>query len=86
METKLEKNKGFEVLRRCGFWNGWEVPRVGLSGGSLLGWLLEQNLQIQHSSKNIIHANLLDHKGILLSITFFMVILSNLKGRKFGWN
>ena len=71
METKLEEDKGFEVLRRCGFQNGLEDPRVGLSGGLLLGWMLEHNLQIQHSSKNMIHANLLDHKGTPLSITFF---------------
>ena len=37
LETKLEEVKGFEVLRRCGFQNGWEVPHVGLSGGLLLG-------------------------------------------------
>ncbi|XP_075661708.1 uncharacterized protein LOC142631429 [Castanea sativa] len=71
MEAKLEEDKGFEVLRRCGFWNGWEVPRVGLNGGLLLGWMPEHNLLIQHSSKNMIPANLLDHKGTPLSITFF---------------
>lgn len=42
---------------------------MGLSGGLLLGWLPDRNLQIQHSSKNMIHANLLDHKGTPLSVT-----------------
>lgn len=44
---------------------------MGLNGGLLLGWMPKHNLQIQHSSKNMIHANLLDHKGTPLSITFF---------------
>ena len=57
-------------LRKCGFWNGWEVPREGLSGGLLLGWLQGQTLNNQYSSKNLLHADLLDLKGTPLSITF----------------
>ena len=38
METKLDIGKGLDVLRKCDFLNGWEVPREGLSGGLLLGW------------------------------------------------
>ena len=51
-------------MKKCGFWKGWEVPRVGLNGGLLLGWLPDQKLTIMHSSRNLIHTDLLDHKGI----------------------
>ena len=63
METKLDRDKGAGILKKCGFWKGWEVPRVGLSGGLLLGWLPDQKLTIMHSSRNLIHTDLLDHKG-----------------------
>lgn len=33
METRLVKNKGKQVWVKCGFSNGWEVPRVGFGGG-----------------------------------------------------
>ena len=58
---------------------------MGLNGGLLLGWMPKHNLQIQHSSKNMIHANLLDHKGTFLSITFFYGH-PKLAKRKSGWN
>ncbi|KAF3955517.1 hypothetical protein CMV_019266 [Castanea mollissima] len=64
MEIKLVQNKGIEVLEKCGFCMGWEYPRGGLSGGLLLGWQPNLNLSIQYSSKHLIHADLLDHKGI----------------------
>nr|XP_023901780.1 uncharacterized protein LOC112013620 [Quercus suber] len=63
METRLAKDKGEAILQRCGFWNGWEHPREGLSGGLLVGWLQNLKLDIQYSSKHLIHANLLDFKG-----------------------
>ena len=70
METKLVQNKGREILEKCGFLNGWEFPREGLSGGLLLGWQQNVNLSIQYDSKHLIHADLLDHKGTPLSVTF----------------
>ena len=70
METRLAKDKGETILQRCGFWNGWEHPREGLSGGLLVGWLQNLKLDILYSSKHLIHANLLDFKGNPLSITF----------------
>lgn len=35
METRLAKDKGKGILEKIGFWNGWEFPREGLSGGLL---------------------------------------------------
>ena len=70
METRLAKDKGEAILQRCDFWNGWEHPREGLSGSLLVGWLQNLKLDIQYSSKHLIHANLLDFKGNPLSITF----------------
>nr|POE88634.1 upf0481 protein [Quercus suber] len=64
METRLAKDKGEAILQRCGFWNGWEHPREGLSGSLLVGWLQNLKLDIQYSSKHLIHANLLDFKGL----------------------
>lgn len=70
METKLDIGKRLDVLRKCDFLNGWEVPREGLSRGLLLGWSPEQKLTIQYSSRHMIHSEILDHKGTPLSITF----------------
>lgn len=70
METKLDRDKGASVLKKCGFWKGWEVPRVGLSGGLLLRWPLDQKLTIMHSLMHLIHTDILDHKGTPLSVTF----------------
>ena len=53
-----------------GFSGGWEVPRVGLSGGLILAWTPKQNLKVIHSSEHLIHTNCLDNKGCPLSITF----------------
>lgn len=70
METWLRKDKGKQLLEKCGFMEGWEVPREGLSGGLLLGWMSPYKLSIQYSSNHLIHANLLDNRGNPLSISF----------------
>ena len=70
METRLVSGKGSEVWQKCGFSEGWEVLRVGLSGGLILAWLPRQGLQIVYDSPNLIHINVLDDRGYPLSITF----------------
>ena len=70
MGTRLVSGKGSEVWQKCGFSEGWEVPRVGLSGGLILVWLPRQGLQIVYDSPNLIHINVLDNRGFPLSITF----------------
>lgn len=70
METRLAKDKGKEILHKCGFWNGWEYPREGLSSGLLLRWMPNWNFDIQYGSKHMIYANLHDYKGNPLLITF----------------
>ena len=70
MKTCLASGKGSEVWQKCGFSEGWEVPRVGLSGGLILVWLPRQGLQIVYDSPNLIHINVLDNRGFPLSITF----------------
>nr|XP_023904202.1 uncharacterized protein LOC112015972 [Quercus suber] len=69
METWLRKDKGKQLLEKCGFMEGWEVPREGLSGGLLLGWMSPYKLSIQYSSNHLIHANLLDNRGIRKFLT-----------------
>ena len=46
METKLVQGKGRDIWNRCGFIDGWEVPRVGLSGGLFLAWMPRQSVSI----------------------------------------
>ncbi|KAK9985961.1 hypothetical protein SO802_030912 [Lithocarpus litseifolius] len=70
METRLVSGKGKEVWEKCGFSEGWEVPRVSLNGGLILAWLPRKDLRVVFDSKNLIHINLLDDRGIPLSITF----------------
>ena len=70
METKLVEGKGKDVWLRCGFSDGWEVPRVGLSGGLILAWMTRHSLQINFVSNHLIHIDLLDNKGNPISITF----------------
>nr|XP_023892459.1 uncharacterized protein LOC112004444 [Quercus suber]POE60759.1 hypothetical protein CFP56_44118 [Quercus suber] len=70
METLLASGKGQGVWHKCGFSEGWEVLKVGFSGGLILAWLPRQSLQIIYDSQNFIHINLLDNKGFPLSITF----------------
>nr|POF18843.1 hypothetical protein CFP56_25495 [Quercus suber] len=41
---KEASGKGQEVWQKCGFSEGWEVPRVGFSGGHILAWLPRQGL------------------------------------------
>jgi len=41
IKTKQDRDKGAGILKKSGFWKSWEVPWVGLSGGLLLGWLLD---------------------------------------------
>ena len=70
METRLDKDKGKQLLEKCGFMEGWEVPRKGLSGGLLLGWMSPHKLNVLYSTNHLIHANLLDNRGNPLSISF----------------
>ena len=39
METRLAKDKGEGIWSKCGFFDGWEYLRDGLSGGLLLAWM-----------------------------------------------
>ena len=50
METCLASGKGKEVWEKCGFSEGWEVSRVGLSGGLILAWLPRQDLRVVFDS------------------------------------
>ena len=85
METRFAKDKGEAILQRCGFWNRWEYLREGLSGGLLLGWLQAWTLDIQYSSKNLVHANIHDYKGNPILITFVYGHLEHDK-RATVWN
>ena len=70
METRLIKDKGKMMWIKCGFNEGWEVPREGLGGGLILAWLPGFNVHIVYHSIHIIHTDLIDSKGNPLSITF----------------
>ena len=70
METRLAKDRGKVVWDKCGFEEGWELPREGLSGGLLLAWVSRQDLCFVCASKNVVHTDLLDNKGNPFSITF----------------
>ena len=70
METRLIKDKGKVIWNKCGFLEGWECPREGFSGGLVLAWNPKQKLQIIQASRQLVHIDLLENKGNLLSITF----------------
>ena len=70
METKLVDGKGRDVWTRCGFSDGLEVPRVGLSGGLILAWMDRPSFKVQLVTNHLIHIDLLDNKGKPVSITF----------------
>lgn len=70
MKTRLEKDKGKDIVVRCGLTKFWELPREGFSGCLLLGCLPKQNLRITFESKDLVHAGVLDNRGNPLSITF----------------
>ena len=85
METRLIKDKGKGIWNKCGFLEGWECPREGFSGGLVLGWNPKQKLQIIQASRHLVHNDLLDNKGNLLSITFIYGQLEVAK-REEVWN
>lgn len=64
------KGKGSTIWEKCGFAEGWELPREGLSGGLLLAWMPQLQIHICYGSKNLVHTNLVDNRGTPLSITF----------------
>nr|POE55350.1 hypothetical protein CFP56_60122 [Quercus suber] len=70
METRLVKGKGKQVWDKCGFSDGWVVPRVRFGGRLILAWMLRESLAVDFASENLIHISLLDNKGNPLSITF----------------
>ena len=69
METRLVKDRGKPVSEKCGFSEGWGLPREGLSGGLLLAWMPRQHVRIIYESKNLVHIELLDNKGNLLRVS-----------------
>ena len=69
METQLVRDKGKDVQIKCGFFQGWEVPKEGLSGGLLLAWMPKQSLRMLHESKHLFHIDLVDNRGNSLSVT-----------------
>nr|POF05740.1 dna-directed rna polymerases ii, iv and v subunit 11 [Quercus suber] len=48
---QLASGKGQEVWQKCGFSEGWEVPRVGFSGGRILAWLPRQGQRFTWMNK-----------------------------------
>ena len=70
METRFVKDKGKQIWVKCGFIDGWEVPRVGFGGGLLLAWMPRESLKVVFDSKHLLHIDLLNNKGSPFSITF----------------
>ena len=64
------KDRGKLIWDKCGFSEGWEFPRTGLSGGLLLALMPKQCLIIRYESKHLVHIDLLENRGNPLSITF----------------
>ena len=85
IETRLVQGKGSIIWEKCGFAEGWELPREGLSGGLLLAWLPQLQLHIYYESKHLVHTNLVDNQGNPLSITFVYGNLEMSK-REEVWN
>lgn len=70
METHLASNKGKDIWNKCGFFYGYEVPRLGLGEGLILAWMQRSYLRVVHESLHLIHIDVVDNKGKPLSITF----------------
>lgn len=70
METHLASNKGKDIWNKCGFFYGYEVPRLGLGEGLILAWMQRSYLRVVHESPHLIHIDVVDNKGKPLSITF----------------
>ena len=58
METKQKEKTVSKLRRRCGFDEEWIINPVGLSGGLAIWWKSEINVNILHSSHNIIHTSI----------------------------
>lgn len=86
METRLVKDKGQVVWQKCGFSNGWELPRKGFSGGLLLAWRPRQKVQIIYKSKHLVQTEVVDNKGNPLQLLMYMVNLITQKENLFGLN
>ena len=83
--SRLVQGKGSIIWEKCGFAEGWELPREGLSGGLLLTWLPQLQLHICYEFKHLVHTNLVDNQGNPLSITFVYGNLE-LSKREEVWN
>lgn len=63
IETKLNANRMERVRKRCGFFNGIDVPAEGSRGGLSLGWNEGHLVNLKSLSKNHIDVEIQDDKG-----------------------
>ena len=74
METHLASNKGKDIWNICGFFDGYEVPRLGLGGGIILAWMQRSYLRVVHESPHLIHIDATDNRANLYLLPLFMAI------------
>ncbi|KAA3464886.1 reverse transcriptase [Gossypium australe] len=63
METKLNISRMEKVRRRCGFFNGIDVPAEGSRGGLSLGWNGGHLVTLKSFSKNHIDVEIQEEEG-----------------------
>lgn len=69
-ETHSKEKKAIQILSNWDFEQSLEVPRSGLSGGLVLGWSDNFQIQVIFQSINLIHVDTYDEKEDHCFITF----------------
>ncbi|KAG5549293.1 hypothetical protein RHGRI_014597 [Rhododendron griersonianum] len=86
METKNNKVFLETIHRKLGFCSTTYVDPVGLSGGLALWWKIEVDIDIETSSKNIVHTIISDKSNSSVWAASFIYGSPNREGRDQVWD
>ncbi|KAF7152387.1 hypothetical protein RHSIM_Rhsim01G0140300 [Rhododendron simsii] len=85
METKNNKVFLETIRHKLGFNSGTYVKPVGLSGGLALWWKTEVDIDIETSSKNIVHTKISNNSNSYVWAASFIYGCPNREGRDQVW-